>query len=358
VLVLAAAGACDADGAGTSEQPVVTASTMLARSPSSTQPAGPTLVRDERWLMQALELIEQHAYYSDRIDWPSRYGEAREFVATVLGPARLGTFVSATLDDLGDNHSRLVAPTVAEELVAAQPRRDVEPSGEALDGDIGYLLLPGFAGGARREGDQVVEADTPAVRAYVNAARRLLVDPNVCGWILDLRRNDGGNAFPMLSAVAPLLGAGVFVGFKHRDGMLSGIEITEDGSTGEATDVSLLGPKPGSQPPQVPLPVAVLTNGVTGSAGEAVAIALKGRPHTRSFGSPTAGVPTANDGFFLSDGSLLLLTVAVDVDRNGNMYESPIAPDEPTDAAIGNRPRGEAALATATEWLRTTDSCR
>ena len=327
LFVLATVGACDVDGAGPATQAVATTATVLAGAGTSLPSGVPTLVRDERWLMQTLGLIERHAYYSDRIDWPARYREAREFVASALGPGHLATFVSVVFEDLGDNHSRLLGPRAAEELMTTGPPRDVVgPSGEVFDGGVGYLLLPGFSGGAQRQGDRIALGETSAVSSYVNSARQLLASPEVCGWVIDLRRNTGGNGSPMLSAVAPLLGTGVFVGFQQRDGTLSGVELSEDGSVREVNDVALLGPKPGSPPAQVSLPVAVVTGAATASAGELVAIAFEGRPHRRSFGSPTAGLPTANDGFFLPDGSLLLLTVAVDVDRNGKTYDSPIAP--------------------------------
>ena|SRR5437016_1571429 len=75
-------------------------------------------------------------------------------------------------------------------------------------------------------------------------------------------------------------------------------------------------------------PVTVLTGPVTASSGEAITVDFRGRPHTRSFGSPTNGVPTANGVFTLSDGALLVLTVAVDADRSGQTYDSAIAPDQ------------------------------
>jgi hypothetical protein len=58
-----------------------------------------------------------------------------------------------------------------------------------------------------------------------------------------------------------------------------------------------------------------LTGPVTASSGEAIVVAFRGRPQTRSFGEPTDGVPTANDTFPLSDGALLVLTVAVDSEK-------------------------------------------
>jgi C-terminal processing protease CtpA/Prc len=63
--------------------------------------------------------------------------------------------------------------------------------------------------------------------------------------------------------------------------------------------------------------VAVITGPRTFSSGEAVTVAFRERPRTRSFGLPTGGLSTTNAGFPLPDGSAIYLTVAVDADRTG-----------------------------------------
>jgi len=91
--------------------------------------------------------------------------------------------------------------------------------------------------------------------------------------------------------------------------------------------------------------VAVLTDAFVASSGEAVAVSFRGRPNTRSFGSATCGLSTANSGFRLSDGATLQLTTALIADRNRTAYGVPITPDETVagDAEVVLR---------AIEWLR------
>ncbi len=74
--------------------------------------------------------------------------------------------------------------------------------------------------------------------------------------------------------------------------------------------------------------VAVLIDGGTGSSGEAIAIAFRGRPHTRFFGEHTEGVSTVNETFALSDGASMWLTIGVGADRSGKQYLDGFAPDE------------------------------
>jgi C-terminal processing protease CtpA/Prc len=91
--------------------------------------------------------------------------------------------------------------------------------------------------------------------------------------------------------------------------------------------------------------VAVLTDNLVASSGEAVVVSFRGRPNTRSFGSATCGLSTANSGFRLSDGATLQLTTASMADRTRVNYGVSIAPDE----AVG----GDAEVVLrAVDWLR------
>jgi len=73
--------------------------------------------------------------------------------------------------------------------------------------------------------------------------------------------------------------------------------------------------------------VAVLTDQATASSGEAITIAFRGRNNTRSFGLPTCGISTSNQGFSLTDGSTLLLTVSTMADRTKKLYGKSVVPD-------------------------------
>jgi C-terminal processing protease CtpA/Prc len=99
--------------------------------------------------------------------------------------------------------------------------------------------------------------------------------------------------------------------------------------------------------------VAVLTSAQTASSGEAVDVAFRGRPNTRTFGRPTFGVSTANTTVQLSDSSMLLLTTARFADRLGNFYGYPLPPDERVEAERNADPGQDATVAAAAGWLAT-----
>jgi carboxyl-terminal processing protease len=72
---------------------------------------------------------------------------------------------------------------------------------------------------------------------------------------------------------------------------------------------------------------------MTGSSGEAAAIAFVGQEGVRSFGQPTYGFSTVNQPITLIDGAVVNLTVAVDADRSGKRYGVPVEPDVVVDDA-------------------------
>jgi carboxyl-terminal processing protease len=97
-------------------------------------------------------------------------------------------------------------------------------------------------------------------------------------------------------------------------------------------------------------PVAVLLGKETASSGEIIALALTGRPNTRSFGSPTRGLTTANMSLPMSDGALIFLTIAVVADRSGKAYGGEITPDVETS--------GDGFPKEALQWLDDQPACK
>ena len=120
--------------------------------------------------------------------------------------------------------------------------------------------------------------------------RRILTDlaaQNPKGWIVDLRGNTGGNMWPMLTGIGPILGDGRVGSFVAADGNVTW--FYQDGKTGTRNPAGLetvsltLEDAPVLMTPSSP--VAVLVDSSTASSAEAITIAFHGRPDTRFFGS-------------------------------------------------------------------------
>lgn len=301
-------------------------------------------------------MVEQHAFYADRVDF-KKLRHLANVTSSTRGPQGMYSIALAALDELGDRHSHFFNPEEAKSFDQEfdDPTPKEVPTAKALDDGVGYLVVPS------------VEAflPSPSGDAYTAATRDSLRQLDVCGWVVDLRANSGGSVDPMLQVVAPLLGPGTFVGYRDRAGALESLEINADLNVVHhdptfvvTPPTAALSPAPGSVAAQA---VAVLVGRNTASAAEAIAIAFEGRPRTRFFGEPTAGIPTGNELYPLSDGSALLLTTAIGVDRTGATYESQMQPDELIVQSTSNnaatpRENDETALA-ARAWLHTQPQC-
>ncbi|MDK1476651.1 S41 family peptidase [Streptomyces sp. 549] len=297
------------------------------------------------YLSEALTIMEDNALRRDDVDWADVRRAAFAQAGSAKRPVDTHPAVEAALSALEDGHSRFYDPeSVANYLEDEAPVR-VPVEGRALPGRVGYLSLPGVQGSEEVSQQYVREG-----RAALAKADR----PKACGWVVDLRRNHGGNMWPMLAVVGPVLGDGDVGAFVDARGkklvwsMESGIPRLDGESTGWG---------PSDPIGEGTAPVAVLVNSSTASSGEAVAVAFRGRPATRSFGEATAGVPTSNRPHRLSDGAVLNLTVAKDADRTGRTYDEAIPPDEEVADNHGRGSRQDPVMEAATAWLSSQAAC-
>ncbi len=223
------------------------------------------------------------------------------------------------------------------------------PRSRLLNGSIGYIELPeqlsgGDWGGGGEPGQEYAETAQRIIRELEGQGAR--------AWIIDLRRNPGGDMFPMIAGLGPLLGEGTCCYFVGPGGTLQPIGY----HNGEASDGQTVWAR--VEDPYVLAratpPVAVLIGPLTASSGEFTALALRNRPMTRLFGEPTYGVPTGNETKVLSDGAVLFLTVCLGADRAGETFDGPIPPDEVVPsrwAEFGHA--GDTAVSRAIDWIDT-----
>lgn len=251
----------------------------------------------------AVAIMREHALNADRIDWSAVQPVLARKLEKSTGPADAYAIIDSLIRQLGDRHSSLMLPVAARQY-AQQGRPSAAPQVSVHDG-VATVVVPGFSGASRE-----------AMQAFAGTLAGGIAEaaPQAkAGWVVDLRDNPGGNMWPMLSGLSPLLGkapAGFFRDAKGRDTPWR----IEPGDL-SAPDLSAA-------------PVAVLLGTRTASSGEAIAVAFRGRPNARSFGQPTKGLSTGNQLYDLPGGARLGLTTTYFVDRTGQVYGEEISPDE------------------------------
>jgi carboxyl-terminal processing protease len=268
------------------------------------------------------------------IDWTM-------FRASVFGQASSAQTIADTypairvaLGLLGDGHSSYRSATGTVIFVPSRSCRASGAGTPTLPGTVGYVRVTSFSGSGSE------------AAAFTNSIQRELMSAdrdNLIGWIVDVRGNGGGNMWPMVAGVGPVLGEGVIGYFIGPTGATSYWEY-RDGASWLGGIVQQRVDAPYRLRRERPR-VAVLTDNGIASSGEATVIAFRGRPDTRSFGDATCGLSTANAGFTMSDGATLNLTVSVMADRTRTKYGDSIPPDE-----IVTDPRQ--VVQRALEWLQ------
>jgi carboxyl-terminal processing protease len=288
----------------------------------------------KNYLDNLVDIMRLNSINRKTIDWAS----FRSDVFAAAGAAQSISETSAAqkqaLVMLHDNHSFIVTADNQYITSGQISCTDAPVTNGVIPENIGYVKVGGFSGSASQ-----AEAFAQAIQNDVRAKDKA----NLKGWIVDLRGNTGGNMWPMIAGVGPILGTGVCGHFIDPDDRVNAWQYYSDGTsridgqivTKVASPYTVLNPNP---------KVAVLLDKLTTSSGEATAIAFIGRNNTRSFGRATCSLSTANASFNLTNGSKLYLTVAVMADRSQKAYGSSIVPDEVTNT------NGEALLK-AIDWL-------
>ncbi|MEO0339271.1 MAG: S41 family peptidase, partial [Bacteroidota bacterium] len=220
---------------------------------------------------------------------------------------------------LEDNHSFFISSNNTYLYADTDVRCERPLNGSrVIPNNIGYVSVPGFLGETNSE-------DAKDFAKTIQEQIRIADIDSLDGWIVDLRWNSGGNMWPMLAGIGPLLGPGPAGYFIDPEGNESSWSYTNGISySGRSRQTQILEPYQLKNPdPRV----AILIDNACVSSGEAIAISFKGRPDTQFFGKPTCGFSTGNRIFRLPHNTTLVLTGATMADRNKKAYGAAVEPD-------------------------------
>jgi C-terminal processing protease CtpA/Prc len=275
------------------------------------------------YLTQAVNIMQTNSINRLTIDWTAFRAEVFAAAPQAQAIADLDAAFSTALRLLGDGHSSYRSASGRFVFVPTRSCSGVGARSPTVHARIGYVRVTSFSGTA---------AQALTFASGIQSTIRTADHDSIAGWIVDLRGNGGGNMWPMVAGLGPIIGEDVVGWFIDPDGAEIPWEVREGGSySGGGLAQRVDNPY---QLRKVRPKVAVLVDNAVASSGEATFITFIKRPNTRSFGIGTCGLSTANRGFPLSDGALLNLTVSTMADRTKFKYGDRVMPDESiTDAA-------------------------
>lgn len=164
---------------------------------------GPASALVRNYLTELIGLMRAHSVNRNRIDW-------EDFTARVMQKAQddgaqtvpdAYPAIALALALLDDHHSFYTGANGRSVSSPPLPKacRVFNISKPALPDDIGYVQVLAFYG-------------TPAAAVqyadYLHQQMRDADRPDLAEWIVDLRGNYGGNMYPMLAGIGPILGKG------------------------------------------------------------------------------------------------------------------------------------------------------
>ena len=269
---------------------------------------------NRQYVRKAVRIMEKQGLFAEGPAWEAARAEALSAQPVSLEDAQ--ERVRAAAKVAGGKHSFLQSSgSVVSDATSEWPAPEVA----FLEDGIPMVRLPHFSGN-REEGVKYASAVLSAI------------PEEIPGVVIDLRGNTGGNMYPMIAAVHRFL--------PNDDGTLRFRTRKRTQWIPLSYAVQTAGVQ---QRSRIECPVAILTDSLTASSGEATLICFRGLDYVRVFGGPTAGYASANQPFPLPGGDCLVLTTGCDVARTGEVFcDDSIAPDVPTETPL------EDALA----WLK------
>jgi carboxyl-terminal processing protease len=318
--------------------------------PSSTPtPPKQTITPDAlAYLNHTLDLIQEYSYYRKIVDWTAIRNAAYDLADGANTPTRTYAAINLVFKEIGDTHGGITLPYTpggVQNTPGGVQSSYFEPTvGKLLEERLGYILVPN----SNFSDDAVADQYVASIQGEIKKIDQF----HPCGWIVDLRGNPGGWYSPMEVGIGPILGEGVLGGPIDADGKITYLTY-QDGIGRLGNEVEFVAALPYHLVEPDP-PVAVLTDGGTDSAAEALTVAFRGRPDTRSFGQPTGGHnPGVGKVITLEDGGILWITTQLETDRTGKIYpEAPIQPDE-----VVSLPSDKSVPKVAKDWLLSQPAC-
>lgn len=263
------------------------------------------------YVRYCVALLDAQALYADTPEWKVKKREVLSALKSVSTMDDAHSAVQDAAGVAGGKHSFLQAP-----VKDTASYEESAPEVKMLEEGIVHIVLPAHSG--------VKVSDSLYIHRVLDPLQECT---DATGVIIDLRGNTGGNMYPMITSVSPLLPDGVIIKFKSRKRVMP--------ITLEYVTSSYRIPEDKMSKFPASTPTAILTDDHTASSGEATLLCFRGLDNTRTFGAPTAGYASANVTHLLADGYQFAITRSCDMARTGEVFcDDPIEPDVMTDTPL------------------------
>lgn len=275
-------------------------------------------------LLKVFQTVKSNSLYSKKVDWNKLEQSIFNKTDAPLGFSEFKNKVKLLFSSIGDRHASLsikgqtirgfelhqLRPSLLKELKTSPTSLRTQ----MIDSNYGYILIPGNS----------LKDDVKKLSQAIQDSLCKLINKPLNGLIIDLRAHEGGSILPPFTGLHQVIGNGNFGAFGSLDGKTKVTWKLKDGKL--YLQQKFVGAVKSNCKCSKNLKVAILLSQLTASAGEQLAIALRGRPNTIFIGEKTYGLTTGNVAFSI-DGHLLVLSASLSEDRTGKIYIGTFDPD-------------------------------
>lgn len=270
-------------------------------------------------LAKIFQTTKTYSVYKVNTDWAQLETEVLVKTDTAINFEEFRFRIQMLFSGIGDRHAAFYTkgmkikmidtsrPELRPSLIVQLRKNDLELHTRMLENEYGYLLVPGNNS----------KENIQRLGQFIQDSLCMLVKKDVKGIILDLRANEGGSIYPLFTGLHQIIGNSAFGAFTNIDGSVKDDWVLRKGKFIQRGRI-VASVKPHCKIKKN-MKVAVLTSQVTASAGEMLAIALKGRKNTIFIGEDTYGLTTGVATFRIN-GNTLALSTTLTEDRNGKRY--------------------------------------
>lgn len=265
-------------------------------------------------------IIQTNSIYSESLNWTEINSDLKHLSVEVEDNDDYKIIVDYFIEKLrqkGDFHS--FYSSKEEATLYNNSNMDArKPRVEYLNDNIGYVYIPGFMS----SNDSLGLKFAQDVQNMIKSIDKIY---SINKFIIDLRENTGGNMYPMIAGLGPILGEDTLGYFLSNKQIYEPWFYSNGSVWVNRNTVFKI-----NQPYQLKsnnIKIAVLIGNKTGSSGEITAISFIGKGNCKLFGESSSGYTTGNTIYPLFDGSYIGLATSLCCDRNKKKYSFKIQPD-------------------------------
>jgi carboxyl-terminal processing protease len=297
-------------------------------------------------VLQALDIAKEHSINTKNLNWMSIEKDILQQSNQLISEKDLYKILQSLINRLEDKHSYLITADGKRWQKTTKTSRVVTenslPLNKLRNAKIAYIDIKPMSSAKK------LNMNTYAEKLYNTIISSYKID--MTGWILDFRENTGGQLWPMLAGLSPLINSNIAGNAIYPNGN-NWQWWAKDGKAGVGKNLHHQIESVNNQFIKK-RPIAILISKQTASSGEASIISFIGQDNICLIGEQTRGLTTVNQPFKLANGAKLMLTTAYFGDRNQKIYPDGIEPDIIITNGTENEGHIDIQLKTAIEWLK------